>query len=178
MNHLTWTVDFKKIFNKAVERYKAGHRTAAEIFSPDEIKALASIGHRPVEVFDFVEDMVQDSSAFDWETVLLIAAVRRDYFLYIQQGKQSKKIISMNEVPSKTDAFHGVVWLPRIIEKARAKLRGEMPDDLMYCCGGDRHFLHEHHIHPADFLRVVWAAHDDKDKIALFVKEHKGGESA
>ena len=32
----------------------------------------------------------------------------------------------------------GIAWLPRILVKARLKLRGEMPADLMYGCGGDR----------------------------------------
>ena len=41
----------------------------------------------------------------------------------------------------------------------------------MFCCGGDRNFLREHgNIHPADFLRVVWAADKDESKIAAYVK--------
>ncbi len=27
----------------------------------------------------------------------------------------------------------------------------------MYGCGGDRRFFKQHDIHPAEFLRVVWA---------------------
>jgi len=62
--------------------------------------------------------------------------------------------------------------LPRLIEKAKAKLRGEMPPELMYCCGGDRAFLREHGIHPADFLREVWAAGDDTKKILQYVRQN------
>ena len=39
----------------------------------------------------------------------------------------------------------------------------------MYCCGGDRAFLKKVNIHPADFLRYVWAAHDDDQKIVGYV---------
>jgi hypothetical protein len=60
--------------------------------------------------------------------------------------------------------------LPRLIAKARAKLRGEMPPDLMYCCGGDRAFLNKVGIHPADFLRTVWSARDDDRKVIDWVK--------
>jgi len=43
----------------------------------------------------------------------------------------------------------GIEWLPRIIPKTKAKLRGELRD-LMYCCGGDRRFFQAHSIHPAN----------------------------
>jgi hypothetical protein len=43
----------------------------------------------------------------------------------------------------------------------------------MYCCGGDRAFLSKHDIHPADFLRVVWAAGDDDQKILEHVKSRQ-----
>jgi hypothetical protein len=40
----------------------------------------------------------------------------------------------------------------------------------MYSCGGDRKFLRSHDIHPADFLRAVWAAGDDDSKAAAYVR--------
>ena len=43
-----------------------------------------------------------------------------------------------------------------IIPKTKAKLRGELPPSLMYCCGGDRRFFQEYNIHPAEFLSLVW----------------------
>ena len=78
----------------------------------------------------------------------------------------------MDALPSKSAQLGGFEWLPRIIEKARVKLRGEMPPDLMYCCGGDRAFLREHGIHAADFLHEVWAAGDDTARILAFVRRH------
>jgi len=77
----------------------------------------------------------------------------------------------MDKLPPKDAQLGGIEWLPRIIEKAHAKLRGEMPPELMYCCGGDRAFLREHGIHPADFLREVWAAGDDVQRILSFVRK-------
>ena len=56
----------------------------------------------------------------------------------------------------------------------RAKLRGEMPSDLMFDCGGDRKFLQSVNHHPADFLRHVWAAGDDDRKIIEVVKKQAG----
>jgi hypothetical protein len=40
----------------------------------------------------------------------------------------------------------------------------------MYSCGGDLNFLKNNgDIHPADFLRQVWAAGDDDQKLASWV---------
>ncbi|MCX6865247.1 MAG: DUF5069 domain-containing protein [Verrucomicrobia bacterium] len=72
-------------------------------------------------------------------------------------------------IPSATTAML-IAALPRILAKARAKLRGELDPDLMFGCGGDRRFLEKHgDIHPADFLRRVWAAGNDDGKLATWV---------
>ena len=92
-----------------------------------------------------------------------------------QGGKHSDREITRDDLPSFGDLLDGVPYLPRLITKARAKLRGELDPDLMYCCGGDRKFLREHgDIHPADFLRVVWAAGNDDDRVLQFVRESEG----
>lgn len=72
--------------------------------------------------------------------------------------------------PVKLETLAGYVWLPRILVKARGKLRGELDPNTMFCCGGDRKFLREHDIAPADFLRAVWSAGDDDSKVIDFVK--------
>ena len=59
-------------------------------------------------------------------------------------------------MPAKTDAVRGIEWLPRLIPKAKAKPRGELPSSLMYSCGGDRRFFRGHDILPAEFLSLVW----------------------
>ena len=46
-----------------------------------------------------------------------------------------------------------------------------MSPKFMYSCGGDRAFLKKVDIHPSDFLREVWAARDDDQKIIEYVKK-------
>ena len=114
--------------------------------------------------------MLFRSGDLSYGDVLLIASARRDYFRVIQKGKPTGHTIRTADLPPKDAAVAGFVWLPRIIPKARAKLCGEMPPDLMYGCGGDRAFLKKVNIHPADFLRFVWSARDDDQKIIEYVK--------
>jgi hypothetical protein len=76
-------------------------------------------------------------------------------------------------VPGFGDALAGMPYLPRILAKARAKLRGTLDPDLMFACGGDRNFLRKHgNIHPADFLRAVWRAEGDDQQLAAWIQGH------
>lgn len=173
MKNYIWDSYFVELFDACVDEYDDGNKDFESWYSDQDHEFLKSIGYTPREFFDFVEDNVtsggEEPTAI---TALLIAAVRRDYFLTIQKGIPSERIVPTSDLPPKTADFAGFVWLPRIIAKARAKLRGEMDPDTMYCCGGDRAFLSKYDIHPADFLRVVWAAHDDDQKIVEYVKAH------
>lgn len=170
-NSYTWATHFRKLFHRCVEKYKGGASDYVAWFAADDLEFLQSIGCQPRELFDFVEDHVngagEEPSA---ETALLVAAARRDYFLVEQKGVASTSTVSPSALPSKTAEMEGVVWLPRIIAKATAKLRGEMDPDTMFGCGGDRAFLSRHRLHPADFLRVVWSARGDNGKVLAFVK--------
>ena len=150
MSDYTWDVTFRKLWEKAVAQYTAGNRGVATYYDP----FLDTIGYTAQELYDFAEDWVKYQEP-SFETALLIAAARRDYFLVIQKGQRSTKRIRMEDLPAKTASVAGLEWLPRVIQKARAKLRGEMPDDLMFGCGGDRNFFKKVNVHPADFLRVV-----------------------
>lgn len=169
MNNYAWTETFRALYDQAVAQYRAGNRAAATFFTADETAFLAGIGHTAQELYDFAEDAVKYGEPSFADT-LLIASVRRDYFLVIQKGKPTGCVIRMEDLPAKDAAVAGFAWLPRIIAKARAKLRGEMPAVLMFGCGGDRNFLKSANIHPADFLRHVWAAGDDDAKIIEYVK--------
>jgi hypothetical protein len=60
--------------------------------------------------------------------------------LSVQKAQRSTRVIDMDKLPPKSAKLDGIEWLPRIIEKARAKLRGEMPPDLMYDCAVTRSF--------------------------------------
>ena len=172
MNHYLWPLEFKKIYDAAVERYRAGTRDPGRLFLPIDQQFLDGIGATTQEMFDFVDDFCRFGEP-PFETVLLITSARRDYFLTVQKGKRSGKLIDMDKLPGKREAINGIEWLPRIIQKARAKLAGEMPSELMYCCGGDRAFLEASNIAPADFLRMVWAAKEDDAKIVQYVEEHR-----
>lgn len=168
-----WAETFRGIYDKALELYRAGERTPDTLFDGEGEAFLAAIGTTSREIFDFVEDRVNRGEP-DFPFVLLVTSVRRDYFLYVQHGKPSGKTRKMDDFPPKADKLAGIEWLPRIIEKARAKLRGEMPGDLMYGCGGDIAFLKKLDLPPADFLRYVWSAGDDTAKIVEFVKARRG----
>jgi len=176
MKNLDWHEQFQKIHSKGIERYRSGARGAGELFNQEEKKFLSEIGHTPQELYDFCEDAVNYGEP-DFSTALLVAAVRREYFLHVQKGIREKSLPT-STLPAKEAAVEGIVWLPRLMEKARRKLRGQMDADLMYGCGGDRRFFKEHDIHPADFLRVVWAAGSDDAKIITFVKNRGDLKSA
>jgi hypothetical protein len=167
-NHYAYQSELKAIWQKAVELYTAGNRESASYFAPNELAFLQSIGHSAQEVFDFAEDWVKSGEP-DLETFLLIAAQRRDYFLHNMQGQTSSTIVDTPDLPPKTDSVEGIEWLPRIVPKARAKLRGEMSDDLMYCCGGDRRFFKQNNLHPAEFLAFVSHHFNDDKAIIDFV---------
>ena len=130
---------------------------------------MKSIGYTEQELFDFVEDFAKAGEP-TLETALKIASVRRDYFLTEQKRIPSGHQIAMANLPSKDAEIEGIAWLPRLIPKAEAKLRGEMPPDLMYCCGGDRKFFATHRIDPADFLRKVWKTSGNISEIVSWVK--------
>jgi hypothetical protein len=164
-----WTKRLHETYDKALSLYREGNRDLASYFSTEETSALASMGLKPINVYDFVEDFASWGEP-DWDTFLLIAAARRDYFLYMQKGELSGAEISESDLPPKNAQLEGIPWLPRIIRKARCFLEGGLCHDIMYCCGGDRKFLRERGIHPADFLREVWAARGDDAKILAFVK--------
>jgi hypothetical protein len=168
---MTWNERFTELFHRCVERYRAGDADFERYYSDQELQFLRDIGYKPRELFDFVEDLVEEGSPAE-TTALLIAAARRDYFLVVQDATPSDREISSADLPTFGDLLGGIAYLPRIITKAKAKLRGELNPDLMYCCGGDRKFLREHgDIHPADFLRVVWSALDDDAKILDYVRK-------
>ena len=162
---MTWNEQFIELFDRCVERYRSGNAEFENYYNEDDLQFLRQIGYKPRELFDFVEDHVDEQDPSP-STALLIAAVRRDYLQVAQGGVLSEKEITREDLPSFGDTLGNFAYLPRILTKARAKLRGELDPDLMFCCGGHRKFLREHGIHPADFLRHVWSAGEDDGKIA------------
>jgi hypothetical protein len=172
-----WTSALRAIYDKAVALYLGGNRKLDAYFTADETAVLASIGLKPINVYDYAEDFAGYGEP-DWETALLIASARRDFFLFEQHGAPSPAETPEDALPPKPAELDGIPWLPRLIAKARCFLHGSLCHDIMYCCGGDRRFFKEYGIHPADFLRAVWGAHDDDAKIVKFVRSGAGAAAA
>ncbi|MDB6115118.1 MAG: hypothetical protein JWQ62_2063 [Lacunisphaera sp.] len=168
MKHYTFADKLHALYTKACGLYSGGQRGAETYFTPEETAWLASNGLTPQHVYDYAEDDTGGSGP-GWDKALPIESVRRDYFLNVQGGKAPGRTLDEPKMPTKTDAVEGITWLPRIIPKAKAKLRGELPASLMYCCGGDRRFFQEHDINPAEFLSLVWRNENDDKAIVNWV---------
>ncbi|MBA3967573.1 MAG: DUF5069 domain-containing protein [Nitrospirales bacterium] len=165
-----WIQTFRTLFEQKVTSYKKGMRNADAMFSNEEKDFLRTIGATPQEIYDFVEDWSDDGEP-DPDMVVAITQIRRDYFLNDQQGQFSKYIKLTDLFPPREAKLAGLEWFPRIIEKARSKLFGELPSDLMYSCGADRKFLKKVNMDPAEFLQVVRESGDDVDHILKVVKD-------
>lgn len=170
MQHYNYQDTFKRLFEKAVSQYQDGNRNKDTYFTGDEQQQIASNGWRVQDFFDYAEDLIQLGEP-TYEIAQSIEQVRREYFLHILNGKASSERIASSELPAKSESLDGIKWLPRILPKARGKLLGQLPDEIMYCCGGDRNFLETHDIHPGEFLRVVWANWNDDQGVLDFVKK-------
>ncbi len=171
MSDYAWDAAFTELFERCLARYRSGDADFENYYSDDDLAFLESIGYQPREFFDFVEDFAEWGDP-TLANAILIASVRRDYRREVMRGERSGSILDPSTLPAKTAEIDGIAWLPRILVKARAKLRGELDPDTMYCCGGDRAFLRRHDIAPADFLRAVWAAGDDDAKAIDYVKRN------
>lgn len=161
MKHYDFTQKFRTLFDKATGLYAKGQRDAATYFTDEEAAFLSANGLNAQHLYDYAEDHTNYGEP-GYDNALAIELVRRDYFLNVQGGRGLVTVLDQNSLPSKTDSVKGIEWLPRIIPKAKAKLRGELPADLMYCCGGDRRFLKARDILPAEFLTLVWR-HENND---------------
>lgn len=169
MKHYDYQTKFKALYHKAVEQYRSGNENKSTYFNEEEKAFIAANGWRVQDFYDYAEDVLNGGEP-TYEVAQSIEQARREYFLHIQNGQASQNRIASANLPPKSESVRGISWLPRILPKARAKLLGELPDETMYCCGGDRNFLSTHDIHPAEFLRLVWAHIDDDEAIIDFVE--------
>jgi len=168
MKNYNFAEQLGELYEKAGQLYAQGQRGADTYFEPAELTFLAANGLTAQNLYDYAEDDAGGNGP-GWDKALPIESVRRDYFLNVQGGKPSGKVLDVDAMPAKTDAIRGIEWLPRIIPKTKAKLRGELPPSLMYCCGGDRRFFQEHDICPAEFLTLVWRHLDNDNAIVDWV---------
>ncbi|MDE0144930.1 MAG: DUF5069 domain-containing protein [Nitrospira sp.] len=155
-----WLSQLRDVYEQAVHRFEQGRRGPERVVGHEALAFLDSIGTSAQELYDFVEDWVEDGEP-DFETVAAMTNVRRAYFLTVQEGKSSNVVTPSATLPSGYANLGGYRWLPRIIAKARAKLRGELAPDIMFGCGADRPFLRSVNMEPAEFLQTVWDAGTD-----------------
>lgn len=166
MAHDAFPSEFRVIYDHAVALYARGKRGAETYFDAAQKTWLDANGVSAQAIYDYAEDQV-GGGVPSFEQALGIETVRRDYFLTVQHGRASGVVADAAAWPAKDAAINGIGWLPRILPKARAKLRGELPVSMMYCCGGDRKFFATNGIAPVEFLRLVREhEHDDAAIIA------------
>ena len=159
------------LFREAVERYLVNSQTPAERFYlPEEQNFLKSIGYQPAEMHGYVREYAEKGAPSP-STTLLIAAVRRNYFLNAMRGiSGNAKPITAADLPAETDEFQEIAYLPRIIRKAEAKLYGTLAPDIMYGDEKDREFLRTHgDFHLADFLQLAAVARSDRQRLVSAV---------
>jgi hypothetical protein len=170
MAHYDFAPTFRALYDKAVALYANGNRQPDNYFTGSEREWLAANGITAQHLYDYAEDEL-DGGEPGHGNALGIELVRRDYFLNVQEGRPSAVVLDEDSLPPKDATVAGISWLPRIIPKAKAKLRGELPPSLMYCCGGDRNFLRTHDIQPAEFLSLIWRNLDDDDAVITWVQQ-------
>lgn len=164
MNENNYQSDLRDLWERAVSQYEQGNHDPETYYNERELKILTDVGVKPGEMFDYAEDYVEAGEP-DFATFAMIHELRKNYLHDVQHGQPSDRVMDPSEFPERDAQALGISWLPRIVEKARGKLRGELPPDLMYSCSGDRRFLKEHDIHPAEFLRQVRDSEDDRDAL-------------
>jgi hypothetical protein len=172
MNNYDFAQKFHATYDKAAGLYAGGQRGAESFFSPEEKSWLAGNGLTAQHLYDYAEDQ-NNYGEPGYDNALAIEAVRRDYFRNEQGHSASATVLDEGSLPPKDAKLQGIGWLPRLIPKARAKLRGELPASLMYCCGGDRKFFKENDILPSEFLALIWRAGTDEAAIVAWVKRQK-----
>jgi hypothetical protein len=171
MKNYNFAQNFRELYAKATGLFARGQRGADTFFTAEEKAWLAANGLTAQYLYDYAEDQ-NDSNEPGYDHALTIEFVRRAYFIEQQGERASAVVLDETKLPAKTAAVRGIEWLPRIIPKAKAKLRGELPATLMFCCGGDRRFFKAHDILPAEFLSVVWNHENEDSAIVDWVAAH------
>lgn len=174
MKHYDFADKFRALYDKAAKLYASGKTDKAAYFTADEQAFLAANGIGIQAMYDYAEDQNNEGEP-GYDRALEIETIRRDYFLNVQHGKASAAVLDQAKLPGKAEAVKGITWLPRLIPKAKAKLRGELPASLMYSCGGDRAFFKQHDILPAEFLSLVWRNENNDGAIVDWVVKRSTG---
>lgn len=170
---MEWNDSFMAMLKAGVERFHERPTTAVDrFFLQEELALLAEIGNTPEEIHSYIREYATKGDPGP-STILLIANVRRAFFLTSRRGISGNAApVRAKDLPAEHEVMQDIAYLPRIIRKAEAKLYGTLDSSLMYYDEKDRIFLREHgNIHPADFLNLVWSARGDKQKVLVAVMD-------
>ena len=126
-----WKTQFREVFDAGVQRRKEGCNEPVAMFESAELAFMDSIGCTAQEMFDFCDDYVGWDDVI-YEHIEALQAVRYEHFAEELDNQPARHRMEMDEFPPKDAEVEGVAWLPRLIVKARAKLAGQLPADLMY----------------------------------------------
>ena len=168
----TFHTELYRIWQSAVDQYKQGGSSPSTIVQEQDLSLLSGWGMNRMDVFDFAEDWCLQQEP-DFSTFLLVHYERWRFFVEKQKSIPSSNLLDAKTLPSKDQKARGIAWLPRILPKARAKLRGELPPEVMYGCGGDREFFKSNHIHAAELLSIVYFYGDDDEAVIEWVVKRK-----
>ena len=168
VSHYDFAPRFADAYRAAQEAYRRDPASTLSAIATQSGPWLTANGLTTQALYDYVDDDERYGEP-GLNRALMIESVRRDYFLNVQQGQPSTALLDPDAMPSKDAEIDGISWLPRLIVKARAKLRGELPSSLMYGCGGDRAFLQEHDLDPAEFLSAIWRHDGQPAAIASWI---------
>ena len=171
MNEDNYIKNLKKLWRRAVREYSTGNRNVKTYYDLGDLSFLRSVGITPNEIYDYAEDYVEYGEP-SFTSFIAVHIVRINYFEQVQKGRASDQVISPDSLPGRDEEAAGIPWLPRIIEKARGKLSGELDADIMYGCLADRRFFKEHGISASAFLHNVWEAGDDTLAVIEWVVEN------
>lgn len=167
--HYAYHTELETLWIHACRLYREGNTTIESYFDANQRAILARNGLTEREIFDFVEDFCRHGEP-DFVTFMLVTDIRRAYFYDEMAGVPSGRTVDPATYPAKAEDVDGITWLPRILAKAKAKLLGELDNDTMYGCGGDRAFLQKHDLHMAEFLRKVAQNLDNDQAVIDWVK--------
>lgn len=146
-----WKSRFRELYERTLRRMETGERDLERLFDASDRQFLRSIGSKPIELFDACDDFLAHGEPSP-EEILRIHEIRRDHFLRVQAGQFPPL---KHDIRDREAKLGGIPWLPRAIDKARAKLEGRLPDDFFYPCAGDRRMLRELGLGRVEFFEIV-----------------------
>lgn len=168
MNH-PWEPQFRELYERTKSQLQKGEKDLARLFNDQDREFLKSIGSKPIEMFDAVDDAIRYGEP-SFEDMLEIHRIRYEHFTKVQNGKFPPLTPDLR---AKDAAIGGIPWLPRAIDKVRAKLEGRLVDDYFYPCAGDRKFLKQIGFTVPEFFKLVINTRSEDEIVAKIQSRKK-----